>query len=128
MSYYNEMYEGDSVRLRGGTTTMGGGDTGLFQWTGGRTGDRWSLTYAVERLDREEIVAAARHARDGGLTGLKLYGMVGLPQEEDADVEATAELLLALKKATPGLRLENALRAVKHRWFTPPAPRSAHDD
>ncbi|MET0327971.1 MAG: TonB-dependent receptor [Luteimonas sp.] len=55
-----ENFSGDTIRLRGGTTTQGGGDTGLFQWTGGRTGDRWSLTYALERLDREEIVASQR--------------------------------------------------------------------
>ena len=55
-----ENFSGDTIRLRGGTTSQGGGDTGLFQWTGGRTGDRWSLTYAFERLDREEIVAAQR--------------------------------------------------------------------
>lgn len=34
----------------------------------------------------------------------------------------------AVQRATPGLRLESALRAVKHRWFTPQPPRSAHDD
>ncbi|MFN9660400.1 MAG: B12-binding domain-containing radical SAM protein [Cyanobacteriota bacterium] len=76
-----------------------------------------SLTIAIERgsdrlrtlvnkkLAREEIFSAARHAKDGGLSGLKLYGMVGLPREEESDVEATADLLLALKRATPGLRL-----------------------
>ncbi|MBB3344027.1 TonB-dependent receptor [Luteimonas sp. RC10] len=55
-----ENFSGDTIRLRGGTTSGGGGDSGLFQWTGGRTGDRWSLTYALERLDREEIVASQR--------------------------------------------------------------------
>ncbi|MEN5116905.1 TonB-dependent receptor [Luteimonas sp. TWI662] len=55
-----ENFSGDTVRLRGGTTSGGGGDTGQLQWSGGRSGDRWSLTYAFERLDREEIVAAQR--------------------------------------------------------------------
>ena len=31
--------------------------------------------------------------------------MAGLPSETNDDIEATASLLLALKKATPGLRL-----------------------
>lgn len=53
-------YDGDTFRLRGGTTTRGGGDTGMFQWVGGRTGDRWNLLYALERLDREDIVAHQR--------------------------------------------------------------------
>lgn len=65
-------YNGDTFRLRAGTTSQGGGDTGLFQWVGGRTGDRWNLLYALERLDREDILAlqrdltywAAPHYRD----------------------------------------------------------------
>ena len=75
-----------------------------------------SLTIAIEsgsermrdvvnkKLSTEGIHAAASHAKQGGLSGLKLYGMVGLPTETDADVDATAALLLHLKKATPGLR------------------------
>ncbi|MFM8603959.1 MAG: B12-binding domain-containing radical SAM protein, partial [Cyanobium sp.] len=95
-----------------------------------RRGSR-SLTIAIEsgsdrmrrlvnkKLEREEIFAAARHAREGGLSGLKLYGMVGLPTEEDADVEATAELLLALKKATPGLRLSLGVSSFVPKAHTP---------
>jgi radical SAM superfamily enzyme YgiQ (UPF0313 family) len=90
-----------------------------------------SLTIAIEsgsdrmrelvnkKLAREEIFAAARHARDGGLSGLKLYGMVGLPTEEEADVEATAELLLELKKATPGLRLTLGVSSFVPKAHTP---------
>jgi radical SAM superfamily enzyme YgiQ (UPF0313 family) len=90
-----------------------------------------SLTIAIEsgserirqvvnkKLATEEIFAAARYAKQGGLTGLKLYGMVGLPTEEDADVEATAELLLALKKATPGLRLSLGVSTFVPKAHTP---------
>lgn len=53
-------YDGDTVRLRGGTTTQGGGDTGLFQYVGGRSGDRWNLLWTFEQLAREEIVAEQR--------------------------------------------------------------------
>ena len=75
-----------------------------------------SLTIAIEsgsermrevvnkKLSNEEISAAARHAKEGGLRALKLYGMVGLPSEQEEDVESTADLLLQLKKTTPGLR------------------------
>ena len=75
-----------------------------------------SLTIAIEsgsermrevvnkKLSTEAINAAAQHAKQGGLSGLKLYGMVGLPTESDDDVDATADLLLTLKKGTPGLR------------------------
>ena len=90
-----------------------------------------SLTIAIEsgsermrqvvnkKLATEEIYAAARYAKEGGLTGLKLYGMVGLPSEEEADVEATAELLLALKKATPGLRLSLGVSTFVPKAHTP---------
>ena len=95
-----------------------------------RRGSR-SLTIAIEsgsdrlrhlvnkKLAREEIFAAARHAREGGLSGLKLYGMVGLPTEEEDDVEATADLLVALKKATPGLRLTLGVSTFVPKAHTP---------
>ena len=90
-----------------------------------------SLTIAIEsgserlrqvvnkKLAGEEIFAAARYAKEGGLSGLKLYGMVGLPSETEADVEATAELLLALKKATPGLRLSLGVSTFVPKAHTP---------
>jgi radical SAM superfamily enzyme YgiQ (UPF0313 family) len=90
-----------------------------------------SLTIAIEsgsgrmremvnkKLTTDEIYAAARYAKEGGLTGLKLYGMVGLPTEEDADVEATAQLLLDLKKATPGLRLSLGVSTFVPKAHTP---------
>ena len=90
-----------------------------------------SLTIAIEsgserirkivnkKLAQEEIFAAARYAREGGLSGLKLYGMVGLPREEEADVEASAELLLSLKKATPGLRLSFGVSTFVPKAHTP---------
>jgi radical SAM superfamily enzyme YgiQ (UPF0313 family) len=78
--------------------------------------DSRSLTIAVEsgserirqivnkKLATAEIAEAATHAKAGGLSSLKLYGMVGIPGEEAADVEASIEMLLQLKKTTPGLR------------------------
>lgn len=90
-----------------------------------------SLTIAIEsgsermrrvvnkKLAGEEIFAAARYAREGGLSGLKLYGMAGLPSEEEADIEATADLLLALKKATPGLRLSLGVSTFVPKAHTP---------
>ncbi|MEY3930575.1 MAG: hypothetical protein RLZZ516_2285 [Cyanobacteriota bacterium] len=90
-----------------------------------------SLTIAIEsgsermrelvnkKLQTEEIYAAARHAKAGGLSGLKLYGMVGLPGENEEDVEATAALLLALKAATPGLRLSLGVSTFVPKAHTP---------
>ncbi|MEM6835975.1 MAG: radical SAM protein [Cyanobacteria bacterium P01_C01_bin.120] len=76
-----------------------------------------SITIAIEsgservrqivnkKLATDDIRAAAVNAKAGGLNALKLYGMAGIPGEELADLEATAELMLELKKAVPGLRL-----------------------
>lgn len=76
-----------------------------------------SLTIAIEsgservrkivnkKLENQEITQAAVNAKAGGLTGLKLYGMSGVPGEELEDLEATVQLLQSLKKAAPGLRL-----------------------
>lgn len=79
--------------------------------------DTRSITIAVEtgsdrlrqiinkKLTNDEIVQAAINAKAGGLSNLKLYGMVGLPDEEMEDLEQTVAMLRQLKKSAPGLRL-----------------------
>jgi radical SAM superfamily enzyme YgiQ (UPF0313 family) len=79
--------------------------------------DTRSLTIAVEsgsenlrqiinkKLDNEEIIQAAVNAKAGGLSSLKLYGMVGIPGEESADLDATVAMMKNVKKAASGLRL-----------------------
>ena len=52
-------WEGQNLRLRGGTTGRGG-DTGQIQFTGGKAWDRGSITYAFEQLNREPIFAGQR--------------------------------------------------------------------
>lgn len=76
-----------------------------------------SITIAIEsgserlrqivnkKLETDDIIAAAVNAKTGGLSGLKLYGMAGIPGELPIDLEATANLMLQLKKAAPSLRL-----------------------
>jgi radical SAM superfamily enzyme YgiQ (UPF0313 family) len=76
-----------------------------------------TLTIAVEsgsdrlrkiinkKLENEEILQAIINAKNGGLQGMKIYGMVGIPGEELEDVEATVDLMKALKKSAPGFRL-----------------------
>ena len=95
-----------------------------------RRGSR-SLTMAIEsgserlrqvvnkKLSGEAIAAAAAQARAGGLSGLKLYGRVGLPTETDDDVEATAALLLDLRRRTPGLRLSLGVSTFVPKAHTP---------
>ncbi|MDP5015711.1 radical SAM protein [Anabaena sp. UHCC 0187] len=79
--------------------------------------DTRSLTIAVEsgsekvrkivnkKLDNDEIIQAAINAKAGGLSSLKLYGMVGIPGEEAEDIDATVQMMQSVKKAAPGLRL-----------------------
>lgn len=79
--------------------------------------DTRSLTIAVEsgsqrvrqiinkKLSNDEIVQAAVNAKAGGLNGLKLYGMVGIPGEQPQDLDETVKMMRSLKKAAPGLRL-----------------------
>ena len=57
-------FEGDQFNLRVGTTTMGGGDSGRLQWVGGKIGERTSLTYAFEILEREAIYGRQRKFMD----------------------------------------------------------------
>ena len=76
-----------------------------------------SITIAVEsgsdrlrqivnkKLTNDEITQAAIHTKAGGLSALKLYGMVGIPGEEWDDLEQTVTMMRNLKKAAPGLRL-----------------------
>jgi radical SAM superfamily enzyme YgiQ (UPF0313 family) len=79
--------------------------------------DSRSITIAVEsgsdrlrqivnkKLTNDEIIQAAINTKAGGLSALKLYGMVGIPGEEWEDLEQTVTMMRNLKKAAPGLRL-----------------------
>ena len=60
-------YEGDLLKLRGSTTTQGGRDRGDVQWIGGKTGDNWSLTYAMEYFTSEPLYAYQRDFMDSSL-------------------------------------------------------------
>src|SRR5690606_18363626 len=53
-------YVGDDFRLRAGTSTEGGRDTAEFSWAGGRRGDRWSLTYALQATQRDPLFGRDR--------------------------------------------------------------------
>ena len=79
--------------------------------------DTRSITIAIEsgsqrlrqiinkKLENAEIMQAAAHAKAGGLSGIKFYGMVGVPGEVEADLDQTVRLLKDLKQQVPGLRL-----------------------
>lgn len=93
--------------------------------------DTKSITIAVEsgsdrlrkiinkKLANDEIIEAAVNAKSGGLKAIKLYGMVGLPGEEVEDLDATVEMILALKKAAPGLKLSFGCSTFVPKSHTP---------
>jgi len=76
-----------------------------------------SLTIAVEsgsekvrkiinkKLTNQEIIEASINAKKGGLKALKFYGMVGIPRENNDDLDQTIEMMTEVKKVAPGLRL-----------------------
>lgn len=59
-------YSGDEVKLKYQTATRGGRDISNLQWTGGKTSDNWSLTYAFEYLNSEPLFGWERDFMDSG--------------------------------------------------------------
>ena len=53
-------FEGNELRGTVGTTTNGGGDSVNLEYTGGRTGDRWTATYAFQYGANEPVFADQR--------------------------------------------------------------------
>jgi radical SAM superfamily enzyme YgiQ (UPF0313 family) len=93
--------------------------------------DTKSITIAVEsgsekirnvvnkKLTNEQIIQAAINAKTGGLSAIKLYGMVGIPTEEMTDLEQTIIMMQELKKAAPGLRLSLGCSTFVPKAHTP---------
>ncbi|MBI5441850.1 MAG: radical SAM protein [Deltaproteobacteria bacterium] len=50
-------------------------------------------------ISREDLLRAARLAGAAGLESLRIYGMVGLPGEEEADVSALGDLAVEARQA-----------------------------
>lgn len=57
-------FEGQYLSYLTGKPSRGGAPTNDLQWVGGTTGDRWSLTYAVEYYERGEMFASERDFMD----------------------------------------------------------------
>lgn len=71
-------FEGDQIKIRGGTTSQGGRDTGDVQWIGGKTGDNWSLTYAFEYFNSEPLYGYQRDFMDSSLDNPLPPAFVGI--------------------------------------------------
>ena len=72
-----------------------------------------------KNLKNEEVLRAAAHTAAAGLKGLKLYGMVGLPDEVIDDVEALAELTKQIKAENPRLKLSLTVSSFVPKAATP---------
>ncbi|KRD34168.1 hypothetical protein ASE35_10560 [Lysobacter sp. Root916] len=57
-------YSGDEVRVRGGTSTEGGRDTWDLSWAGGKTGEQWSVSYALQWTKRDPLFGRDRPEMD----------------------------------------------------------------
>jgi outer membrane receptor protein involved in Fe transport len=55
-----ENYDGNQLRGTVGTTQEGGGDSVNLEYTGGRTGDRWSTTFALQYGANESVFGSQR--------------------------------------------------------------------
>lgn len=72
-----------------------------------------------KNLTEEEIFKAVQIARENGLTGLKIYGMLGLPTETQEDIEKLANLMINLKKENKGFNLELSVSSFVPKAQTP---------
>ena len=72
-------YDGQLARIQVGTTDEGGGDSAVFEFSGGASGDRWSATYAFQAGYQEPVFASQREitadTRNGPLGSLTTPGL-----------------------------------------------------
>ena len=66
-------YDGDYVKGMVGTTEEGGGDSYSFEYGGGRTGERWSGTWAFQTGETDPVFASQREILSSTLAGPRGY-------------------------------------------------------
>lgn len=72
-----------------------------------------------KKLTEEDILKGVKIAYENGLTGLKVYGMIGLPSETQEDVEELANLMKKLKKENKGFNLTLSVSSFVPKAQTP---------
>lgn len=70
-------------------------------------------------LTDEQILKTVETARLHGLKGLKIYAMIGLPTETQADIEALVDLMKRLKAANKGFDLTLSISSFIPKAHTP---------
>lgn len=94
---------------------------------GGQKHSTIAIEAASERLRRfinknikeEQILQAVKIARENGLKGLKIYSMLGIPTETDADIQEFLRLGETIKKANKGFHIEFSFSSFVPKPQTP---------
>lgn len=58
-----------------------------------------------KNLKEEQILSAVKTARENGLRGLKIYSMIGIPNENEADIEEFLNLAKRIKAENKGFEI-----------------------
>ena len=72
-----------------------------------------------KNLTEEQIFNAVKIAKDNGLKGFKFYGMIGIPTETQADLEAIIELAKRVKKENKGFDISFGFSSFVPKPHTP---------
>ena len=72
-----------------------------------------------KRLTEEMIVNCIKTASENGLTGVKIYGMIGLPTETDDDIYEFIELMKRLKSVKKGFKITLSVSSFVPKAQTP---------
>lgn len=75
--------------------------------------------YIGKQLTEEDILKGVKIANENGLSGLKVYGMLGLPSETQEDIEELANLMKKLKKENKGFNLTLSVSSFVPKAQTP---------
>ena len=72
-----------------------------------------------KNLNEEQILKAVKIARENGLKGLKIYSMIGLPTETEADVIEFLSLAKKIKSENKGFKIEFSFSTFVPKPHTP---------
>ena len=72
-----------------------------------------------KNLKEEQIINAVKIARENGLKGLKIYSMIGIPNETQEDIDEFLRLAKILKEANKGFGIEFSFSSFVPKPQTP---------
>ena len=75
--------------------------------------------YINKNLTNEQILNAVNISRENGLNGLKIYSMIGIPNETDKDIEEFINLAKIIKSENKGFNTEFSFSTFVPKPHTP---------